>query len=347
MAFTFARSAGTMLLVALLGVSAGLAQDNTQDKTESKTNQKLPKNSDIDNIGNRDINKHSINFMSLEKEVELGRQLAAELERSVKLQDDPVLNEYVNRVGQNLVRNSDAKVPFTIKVIESDEVNAMALPGGFFYVNSGLIEAADNEAELAGVMAHEIAHVAARHGAENASKGQLMQFATLPAVIFGGPILGTVARQGSNLLIPMAYLKFSRGSEAEADYLGLEYMYKAGYDPTAALEFFEKLQAMDKAKPGTMSKLFSSHPPTADRIEKSKTNISTVLPDREQYVVTTSEFDRMKSRLMMLENQHASLPDDSNRPTLRRKQTAPPDDGGDKTDPKDDDKPVLRRRPGN
>ena len=343
MAFNFARITATTLLVALLGVSAGLAQD----KTQANTNGKQPKNSDIDNIGNRDINKHSINFMSLEKEVELGRQLAAELERSVKLQDDPVINEYVNRVGQNLVRNSDAKVPFTIKVIESDEVNAMALPGGFFYVNTGLIEAADDEAELAGVMAHEIAHVAARHGAENASKGQLMQYATVPLVIFGGPILGTIARQGSDLLIPMAYLKFSRGSEAEADYLGLQYMYKAGYDPTAALDFFEKLQAMDKAKPGTMSKLFSSHPPTSDRIEKSKTNISTVLPDREKYVVTTSEFDRMKSRLTMLENQHASLPDDSNRPTLRRRPASPPDEGGEKTDPKDDDKPVLRRRPGN
>jgi hypothetical protein len=148
MAFDFARIPATTLLVALLGVSAGLAQGNTQ--TEPKTNQKQPKNSDIDNIGNRDINKRSINFMSLEKEVELGRQLAAELERSVKLQDDPTINEYVNRVGQNLVRNSDAKIPFTIKVIESDEVNAMALPGGFFYVNTGLIEAADDEAELAG-----------------------------------------------------------------------------------------------------------------------------------------------------------------------------------------------------
>jgi len=343
MAFKFARITATALFVALLGATAGLAQD----KAQTKTNEKLPKNSDIENIGNRDINKHSINFMSLEKEVELGRQLAAELERSVKLVDDPSINEYVNRVGQNLVRNSDAKVPFTIKIIESDDVNAMALPGGFFYVNTGLIRAADEEAELAGVMAHEIAHVAARHGAENASKGQLMEYATIPLVIFGGPILGTVARQGSGLLIPMAYLKFSRGSEAEADLLGLQYMYKTGYDPTAALNFFEKLQAMDKAKPGAMSKLFSSHPPTGDRIEKSKTNISTVLPDREQYVVTTSEFDRMRSRLIMLENQHPSVPDDSNRPTLRRKPPAPPDEVGDKTDPKDDDKPVLRRRPGN
>jgi len=343
MAFKFSRITATALFVTLLGATAGLAQD----KAQTKSNEKLPKNSDVENIGNRDINKHSINFMSLEKEVELGRQLAAELERSVKLVDDPAVNEYVNRVGQNLVRNSDAKVPFTIKIIESDDVNAMALPGGFFYVNTGLIRAADEEAELAGVMAHEIAHVAARHGAENASKGQLMEYATIPLVIFGGPILGTVARQGSGLLIPMAYLKFSRGSEAEADLLGLQYMYKTGYDPTAALNFFEKLQAMDKAKPGAMSKLFSSHPPTGDRIEKSKTNIATVLPDREQYVVTTSEFDRMRSRLIMLEDQHAPVPDDPNRPTLRRKSPAPADEGGDKTDPKDDDKPVLRRRPGN
>src|SRR5207247_984498 len=151
-------------------------------------------NSDVENIGNRNINKGSLNFFSLEKEIQLGRQLSADIERQVKLIDDPVINEYVNRVGQNLVRNSDAKVPFTIKVVESDEINAFALPGGFFYVNSGLILAADDEAELAGVMAHEIAHVAARHGTENESKGQIVQFATIPLIFMGG-VPGYAIRQ--------------------------------------------------------------------------------------------------------------------------------------------------------
>jgi predicted Zn-dependent protease len=329
-----------------------------------------PKNSDIDNIGNRDINKHQINFMSYESEIAMGRQLAAEVEREVKLVDDPMVNEYVNRVGQNLVRNSDAKVPFTIKVVESDEVNAFALPGGFFYVNSGLILAADDEAELAGVMAHEIAHVTARHGAEQNSKGQLINFATIPLIFLGGPA-GYGLRQASSFMIPVTFLSFSRGAEAEADYLGLQYLYKTGYDPTAAVSFFEKLQAKETAKPGTMNKLFSTHPPTGDRIEMEKKHIEQILPDKDQYVVTTSEFNKVKAHLAEVEN-HRPADQDSNKPSLRRgKTTSTKDDGrdskdtkdtkttskddkttstskdGDKTDPesKDDDRPVLKRRP--
>jgi hypothetical protein len=332
-----------------------------------------PKNSDIDNIGNRNINKHQINFMSYESEIAMGRQLSAEVEREVKLVDDPMVNEYVNRVGQNLVRNSDAKVPFTIKVVESDEVNAFALPGGFFYVNSGLILAADDEAELAGVMAHEIAHVTARHGAEQNSKGQLINIATIPLIFLGGPA-GYGLRQASSFMIPVTFLSFSRGAEAEADYLGLQYLYKTGYDPTAAVSFFEKLQAKETAKPGTMNKLFATHPPTGDRIEMEKKHIEQILPDKEQYVVTTSEFNKVKMHLAELEN-HRPADQDSNKPSLRRGRTTTRDDGrdskdskdtkdtkttskddkttttskdGEKTDPettKEDDRPVLKRRP--
>jgi len=370
MIFKIARITIALACAGLIFNAVGFAQtpqqkeEKKQQEEKKKADAKKPKDSDIDNIGNRNINKGSINFMSLEKEIATGRELAAEIEREIKLIDDPVINEYVNRVGQNLVRNSDAKVPFTIKVVESDEVNAFALPGGFFYVNSGLILAADDESELAGVMAHEIAHVTARHGAEQASKGQLINIATIPLIFLGGPA-GFGIRQASGLLIPMTFLSFNRKAEAEADKLGLQYMYKTGYDPTAAVSFFEKLQAKEKAKPGTMNKLFSSHPPTDERIAMEKTNIELILPDREQYVVTTSEFNKIKSQLAALENRRPAE-EESNKPTLRRRTTSTRDDDDnkstkdkdvkadeskkddektEKTDPKEDDRPVLKRRP--
>src|SRR5438270_5773913 len=217
------------------------------------------KKKDPDEIGNRDVGK-GVNFYSIEKEIGLGKGLAQEVERSAKIVDDPVIAEYVNRIGQNLVRNSDAKVPFTIKVIDSEDVNAFALPGGFFFVNSGLILKADNEAELAGVMAHEIAHVAARHGTRQATRGEIAQLGMIPLIFMGGAAAYGIY-QASGLLIPVSMLKFSRGFESEADYLGVQYMYKTGYDPTAFVDFFEKIQTLEKRKPGTMSKLFSSHPP--------------------------------------------------------------------------------------
>lgn len=300
------------------------------------------KNSDVDEIGRRDINKHQINFISLEKEVALGKQLAAEIERTVKLLNDPVVTEYVSRVGQNLVRNSDAKVPFVIKVIDSEEVNAFALPGGFFYVNSGLILAADEEAELTGVMAHEIAHVAARHGTEQYSKAQVLNLATVPLIFVGGGI-GYGLSQAAGFLIPLQFLQFSRGAEREADHLGMQYAYKAGYDPTAVITFFEKLQAQEKRKPGTLSKLFSTHPPTGERIEKAQKEIATILPDRPQHVVSTSEFDAVKARLQALENRKKG-DQDSQRPSLRRTPHPAEDEPEGSDDPDKDDRPTLKRR---
>src|SRR5207248_2379041 len=251
---------------------AGSEQPVPQKDTVTPRNSK----EDVEAIGNRKVSCH-MNWFSIEKEMALGKSLAQEVERSSKLIDDPVVTEYVNRVGQNIVRNSDAKVPFTIKVIDSDEINAFALPGVFFYVNSGLILAADEEAELAGVMAHEIAHVAARHGTEQASKGELLNFASIPLIFMGGPI-GYGIQQAANLLVPLTFLKFSRKMEEEADYLGTQYLYKSGYDPSAMVNFFEKLQAKEKAKPGSVSTLFSSHPATGDRIKKVEQTITTVLP---------------------------------------------------------------------
>src|ERR1700724_3303461 len=227
-----------------------------------------PKNSkeDVEAIGNRSVGK-GINLYSLENEIALGKGLAQEVERSSKLIDDPVVTEYVNRVGQNLVRNSDARVPFTIKVIDSDEVNAFALPGGFFYVNSGLILRAQEESELAGVMAHEISHVTARHGTKQATKGDIMQLASIPAMIFiPYTWAGYAIYQGMNFMIPVTFLKFSRDAEREADYLGLQYMYKAGYDPNSFVSFFEKVTALEKKQPGSVPKIFATHPPTPDRI---------------------------------------------------------------------------------
>jgi len=299
---------------------------------------------DVDAIGNRNIGGRGLgNWYSLEREIAMGKEYAQMIEASVKLVNDPTVNEYVNRVGQNLVRNSDAKVPFTIKVVDDDTINAFALPGGFFYVNSGLILAADEEAELAGVMAHEIAHVAARHATRQVTRSQWANFASLPLIFVGGGV-GYAARAITSLALPATFMKFSRGFETEADYLGLQYMYKSGYDPQAFISFFEKVQAQEKKKPGSMAKVFSSHPQTPDRIDHSQKEIATILPPREQYIVSTSEFDDVKTRLAAIENRRKITDEkDSGKPSLRRS-TADSSKTGDKKDKDEDDRPTLKRR---
>jgi predicted Zn-dependent protease len=324
---------------------------------EAANNKSKKKNSDIENIGNRDINKGGFHpmTMSLDSEIAMGRSLARELESQVTLVQDPAITEYVNRVGQNIVRNSDSKIPFTIKVIDSDEINAMSLPGGFFYVNTGLILAADEEAELAGVMAHEIAHVTARHAAEQQGRANFVNLMSLPASIFTGGIAGAAIQQAAAIGLPTLFFKFSRSAEEEADYLGLQYMYKAGYDPGAFVSFFEKLQARENAKK-KVSTLFSTHPPTEARVIKTKENIATVLEPRERYLVTTSEFDQVKSRLAQLEER--KTPTEKDRaPSLRTRRSGSrnpnsdedaKDRNGAKTNPDDrepdtDAPPVLKR----
>ncbi len=259
-----------------------------------------------------------------------------------KFVTDPVITEYVNRLGQNLVRNSDAQVPFTFKIIDSDVVNAMSLPGGFVYVDSATILAADGEAELAGVMAHEIAHVCARHATRQLTRAQYANFATIPLIFVGGGI-GYAAYQAAGLALPITFLSFQRGFEAEADYLGLQYMYKSGYDPQSFVAFFEKLQAMEKKKPGTLAKTFASHPQTPDRIAASQTEIEKILPAKAEYTVTTSEFDDVKSRLASLENRRKPNDlKDSGKPSLRR--TSSTSNTGKDGSSGDDDKPTLKRR---
>jgi beta-barrel assembly-enhancing protease len=333
------------------------SQPNQKDQKSSATepapaptNRKpLSTNEDPTMIGKRNINKgifsHGIfGARGTESEVKLGRQLAAEVDKEAKFIDDPIITEYVNRVGQNIVLHSDAKVPFTIKVIDSDEVNAFALPGGFFYVNKGLILAADNEAELAGVMAHETGHVAARHAMENEAKMRDLNIATIAGILLGGPIIGNILYNGGGFFEGMAYLHFSRGAEEEADRLGVQYMWAAGYDPTAMATMFEKLEAKNKKKPGTLAKMFMDHPAPADRRAASLA-LAARFPEREEYVISSSEFQRVKNRLLRLSNARASSTgtiagsEDGTpgRPTLKRRVPTP--DDSTTTTPDDQKKP--------
>jgi predicted Zn-dependent protease len=305
---------------------------------------------DVNAVGNRDIGARGMgNWYSTESEIKMGKGYAAELEKSTKFINDPVVTEYINRIGQNLVKNSDAKVPFTIRVIDSDEVNAMALPGGFFYVNSGLILAADEEAELAGVMAHEISHVAAHHAAREQTRANYAQLGTIPLIFIGG-WTGYGIYEAANIGIPITFLHFSREFESQADFLGVQYMYRAGYDPQAFVTFFEKIQNLEKQKPGAVAKAFSTHPQTPDRIQHSQEEIARILPPRDEYIVTTSEFDDVKARLARIENKRRLTDSkDGKKPTLRRVSSGDPNStsttSSDKTT--GDDQPTLHRRDDN
>ncbi len=320
-----------------------LANEATENLPSATNVKKDGSKDDVSSIGNRKIGsgKSPGNWYSFESEIRIGKEISAQVESSVKLIQDPVVNEYINRIGQNLVRNSDARVPFTIKVIDSDVVNAMALPGGYFYVNSGLILAADEEAEVAGVMAHEIAHVAARHAMRQNTRAQMANLATIPLIFIGGG-LGYGIASAANIGLPLTFLKFSRGFEEEADYLGVQYMYATGYDPQAFVSFFEKISAKEKKKPGTLAKAFATHPQTPDRIKKTQEEISRILPPRDQYINDTSEFQAVKARLAALENRHKIQDNKENRPTLRR--TTADNNSDDNKGNSDDGRPTLKRR---
>jgi beta-barrel assembly-enhancing protease len=332
--------------VTLIFVLLALIASPTLGQTQQK-----PLN-DKDNplmIGKRNINKGQIDFYSLDKEVALGRQLAAEVDRESKFVTDPLVVEYVNRVGQNIVLHSDVKTPVTIKVIDSNEVNAFALPGGHLYINRGVLETADNEAELAGVIAHETGHVAARHGVEQASKGNLINYGTIPLIFLGG-IGGFAIRQAAGLAVPLTFLKFSRGAEGEADRLGAQYMWSAGYDPHAMVTFFEKLEAKEKKKPGTISKAFSTHPMTSDRIKEVSALVAR-FPNKEEYEISSSEFNNVKSRLISINAGRRQEEDRNGRPTLKRRPASTgsatnsggSDDGSEQESEKTE-RPTLKRR---
>ena len=325
--------------------------DKVIEPGSQKVNVKAGSIDDVSAVGNRDIGARGMgNWYSVDTEIKMGKMYAMEIEKSTKFINDPVVTEYVNRIGQNIVKNSDCKVPFTIKVIDSDEINAMALPGGFFYVNSGLILNADEEAELAGVMAHETAHVCAHHAVREQTRLNYAQLGTIPLIFIGG-WTGYGIYEAASIGVPITFMKFSREFEAQADYLGVQYMYRAGYDPQAFISFFEKIQALEKRKPGAVAKVFADHPQTPDRILHSQEEIARILPPRDEYTVTTSEFDDVKARLARIENKRR-LTDTKGgvKPSLRRASTG----SGDPTSPSStttdssttspDDKPTLHRR---
>lgn len=329
------------------------AKSSEKQQTTS-TSKTLSEKENPEMIGKRKINNGSDKLFgwlggSQSDEIKIGRQLALQVEQQAKMVDDALITEYVNRVGQNIVLHSDAKVPFTIKVIDSDEVNAFALPGGFFFVNKGLILAADNEAELAGVMAHEIAHVAARHAMENQGKGTFINYAALAGIIFGGPIVSTVLQNGGGILAGLAMLKFSRGAEEEADRLGVQYLYASGYDPTAMATMFEKLAAKNKKKPGSFAKLFTTHPQSIDRRDSSIALVAR-FPEHEEYVISTSEFQKVKKHLERLSNAKATIGIDvdegDSKPTLKRREPAPDSttNDGDSSSTSNEGPPKLKKR---
>ena len=331
----------------MLLLSAVLVFPQTAAAEANETKKRAPKNEkeDVEAIGDRKIGK-GINFYSLEKEIKLGKQLTEDVERRSKIVTDPVISEYVNRIGQNLVRNSDAKVPFHIKVIDNDEVNAFALPGGYLFINTGIIRLAQDEAELAGVMAHEIAHVTARHGTRQATRGQVANLASIPLIFLGG-WTGYGIRQAAGLAVPVTFLKFSRNFEREADFLGVQYLYKAGYDPLGMVQFFERIQAQKKKKEkGGIAAAFRSHPLTKDRIKRVQKTIDELLAEKPEYAMTSSEFVQVRDKVLALGNRASRESKDPNRPTLKRR--AP----GGTIDPSEDDpqrdendRPVLKRRP--
>jgi beta-barrel assembly-enhancing protease len=330
--------------------SAGSPPPKLPAATAPAQNSTLAPKYNVALIGQRNVGS-GLDFYSIEREVALGRQLSQQVESSAKVIADPVVTEYVNRIGQNLVRNSDARVPFVIKVLDTEEVNAFALPGGFFYVNSGLILAADNEAELAGVMAHEIAHVCARHATKNMTRAQIWNMASVPLIFIGGPVAYAISEVAS-LAVPLGFLKFSRDAEREADLLGLEYDYATGYDPQAFVEFFEKLN-VEKKKQNMVAKAFATHPMNVERIEAAQDEIRKYLPDRPEYILDTSEFESVKARLLAFDNGRriGGAKPNAGRPVLLKRTSTSSDsssgtsDSGSASNPQDDGRPTLKRSP--
>ena len=284
---------------------------------DKKPDKKLDKKKDPTEIGDRNVAGRFNNFYSVEKELALGRQLAIEVRKQARVIDDPIVSEYLNRMCQNLARNSDVTFPVTCTLLDSAEINAFTLPGGFVFVNTGMFRLSDNEAELASVLAHELGHAAARHATRQATRNDLLAASAIPLSVLGG-VAGLIMRPAAAVLEPMAFFYFSREFESEADLLGIQYLWKSGYDPSASVDMFERVESTERQHPGSVSKLFRTHPLTADRIEKTQKNINEILPTRSEYILNTSEYEEVRARLEKVAK--AAEPTQSAHPTLRRAQ---------------------------
>jgi predicted Zn-dependent protease len=336
------RSLPVCVLLLSLASSFVSAQQAKDDDKQGGSDDKFYHGkgiNDLNAIGSRNVgcNRGLGNWYTLDSQVRMGQEFAQQVEQSSHLITDPFVNEVINRLGQNLQRNSDTHLPFTIKILDVEEPNAFALPGGYMFVNAGAILLADDESELAGVMAHEIGHVAACHAARGATRGALAQMAMIPVIIMTGGIAGLGAGEAASYGVPAMFRKFSRGFEAQADYLGVQYMYKAGYDPNGMIDFFEKLQALEKKRPGVYMKLYGDHPQTPDRIAKSQEEIGKILPPRPEYKIDSSDFEQAKKRLALI-MKHRLKDHTQETPELRRTVT---DNDADQKD----DRPVLKRAP--
>lgn len=346
----FLRRSAASLLAILLAQCVAYAAAGTEipnsSPTESREQERLDSvlakdagkiKYDVNRIGQRGVG-HGFNLYSAKRERELGQSLAAGLDHSTRLLHDDAINDYVNKVAQKIVRFSDSEVPFTVKVIDSDEIpRAYGLPGGFLYVDSALITAADGEAELAAVIAHEIAHVAARHATRALTRRQVSGIVNSLALLTGPA--GVALEDVGGVAGPLSTKKFNRDSEFEADLLGIEYAYAAGYDPEALLAALEKLHAMELKRGSAFAKIpgyhfashlpfhskiargFSDYPSTEDRIRRLQAEIPIFLPNRKDYILDTEEFQDVKQRLVasgLLRLRRHSGDDNGNGPVLRR-----------------------------
>ena len=295
---------------------ARVVKDPAKETLPAEKDPKKLAKYDVEHIGRRGIG-HGFNIYNRTRERQLGASLAAAFDHNTKVITDPVINEYINQLAQRIVRNSDAEIPFIIKVIDAGDIpRAYGLPGGFLYVDSALLLAAESEAELASLMAHEIAHVAARHATRALTRKNLYSFGGSLSLL-AGPI-GIVLQDAGGVAGPLTVKKFSRESEYEADLLAIEYAYAAGYDPEALLSALEKLHAMEATRGNVFDKVpgahFASHVPFHDRIARGFSNyplmeerihrlqseITAFLPDRKDYILDTNEFQDVKAHLISL-----------------------------------------------